>query len=927
MNLRFCQSPDLDNVQHISMPPHSQSTNIKAGQRWISETEPELGLGILLKVEFKRLEITFPAASETRIYALDSAPIRRVSLKTGESLQTATGKEYLVDGVKEQDGLLIYICSDQEIPEAQLADTMSFSKPEDRLLAGHTDPITVFDLRAEALTRQAAVMQSPSRGFIGGRVDLIPHQMYIANEVASRLKPRVLLADEVGLGKTIEACLIMHRLHLTGRADRVLILLPEPLLHQWFVELLRRFNMLFSLFDEERCEAIETGGEGADNPFLDSQLTLCSVDFLANSKKRANQVIAAGWDLLIVDEAHHLEWQPNAASKHYKLVEDLAKKTESLLLLTATPRQLGAEGHFARMRLLDPDKYIDIEHIQEEAQHYEELAKSIELLIAKKPLSKKHKELFSSKSNQIKSYFDTLDQGNETARQPLIQSLLETFGTGRVMFRNTREALSGFPERKAHLTKINSKEEKIQWLVQLLHELGEKKVLLICKSQELSEQLAEQLKSIININCAHFHEGMTLLQRDRSAAYFSEDDGARILICSEIGSEGRNFQFAHHLVLYDLPENPELLEQRIGRLDRIGQSETIKIHVPYIEAEREEQLARWYHDGLDAFEHSLHGATEILKELGGLPKESMSEDEFLQFIKKSQQSRAQIAQQLKKGYDRLLELNSNRPEVSQDRIHDIESHDNDKQSEQFLVRLWDHFGLHVEELSHRSYLLLPGHLITNEFPALPDDGLNITFDRTKALSREDTTFMSWDHPMARVALDLLLTSEAGNSSFAVWEGAPQKSIMLEAHYIIECLAPQSLQSERFLPPTPIQVQVDHTGNNISGQHPSLKGSLRSGDLHRLLNQEAFRKNILPSMLENTSNIAEEDSKKLITSALEKATYTLDLEIKRLIALGEANDHISQDEISALERQKSELIKAISKSRIRLDSIRVIWCQM
>ena len=927
MNLRFCQSPDLDNVQHISMPPHSQSTNIKAGQRWISETEPELGLGILLKVEFKRLEITFPAASETRIYALDSAPIRRVSLKTGESLQTATGKEYLVDGVKEQDGLLIYICSDQEIPEAQLADTMSFSKPEDRLLAGHTDPITVFDLRAEALTRQAAVMQSPSRGFIGGRVDLIPHQMYIANEVASRLKPRVLLADEVGLGKTIEACLIMHRLHLTGRADRVLILLPEPLLHQWFVELLRRFNMLFSLFDEERCEAIETGGEGADNPFLDSQLTLCSVDFLANSKKRANQVIAAGWDLLIVDEAHHLEWQPNAASKHYKLVEDLAKKTESLLLLTATPRQLGAEGHFARMRLLDPDKYVDIERIQEEAQHYEELAKSIELLIAKKPLSKKHKELFSSKSNQIKSYFDTLDQGNETARQPLIQSLLETFGTGRVMFRNTREALSGFPERKAHLTKINSKEEKIQWLVQLLHELGEKKVLLICKSQELSEQLAEQLKSIININCAHFHEGMTLLQRDRSAAYFSEDDGARILICSEIGSEGRNFQFAHHLVLYDLPENPELLEQRIGRLDRIGQSETIKIHVPYIEAEREEQLARWYHDGLDAFEHSLHGATEILKELGGLPKESMSEDEFLQFIKKSQQSRAQIAQQLKKGYDRLLELNSNRPEVSQDRIQDIETHDNDKQSEQFLVRLWDHFGLHVEELSHRSYLLLPGHLITNEFPALPDDGLNITFDRTKALSREDTTFMSWDHPMARVALDLLLTSEAGNSSFAVWEGAPQKSIMLEAHYIIECLAPQSLQSERFLPPTPIQVQVDHTGNNISGQHPSLKGSLRSGDLHRLLNQEAFRKNILPSMLENTSNIAEEGSKKLITSALEKATYTLDLEIKRLIALGEANDHISQDEISALERQKSELIKAISKSRIRLDSIRVIWCQV
>ena len=96
-----------------------------------------------------------------------------------------------------------------------------------------------------------------SRGFVGGRVDLIAHQMSIAGEVAARLVPRVLLADEVGLGKTIEAGLILHRLHLTGRAERILILVPEPLVHQWFVEMLRRFNLLFSIFDEERCASIE----------------------------------------------------------------------------------------------------------------------------------------------------------------------------------------------------------------------------------------------------------------------------------------------------------------------------------------------------------------------------------------------------------------------------------------------------------------------------------------------------------------------------------------------------------------------------------------------------------------------------------------------------------------------------------------------
>jgi ATP-dependent helicase HepA len=84
------------------------------------------------------------------------------------------------------------------------------------------------------------------------------------------------------------------------------------------------------------------------------------------------------------------------------------------------------------------------------------------------------------------------------------------------------------------------------------------------------EDLTEALLDRVDMKIAQFHEELSLLQRDRNAAYFSEEDGAQLLICSEIGSEGRNFQFAHHLVLFDLPENPELLEQRIGRLDRIG---------------------------------------------------------------------------------------------------------------------------------------------------------------------------------------------------------------------------------------------------------------------------------------------------------------------------------------------------------------------
>src|SRR5436190_3479962 len=256
----------------------------KPGQRWVSDTEAELGLGIILKAEYGRVEVYFPAAKERRQYATESAPLRRVRFSAGDKIKTHEGVELIATTVEERGGMLVYHTDTREVPEAELSDTISFSKPEDRLLAGQVDDLATFDLRVEALQRRSRHRQSPARGFAGGRVDLIPHQLSIAGEVAARLVPRVLLADEVGLGKTIEAGLILHRLHLTGRAERILILVPEPLVNQWFVELLRRFNLLFSIFDEERCASIQEHQPDA-NPFLDSQLVLCSIALLSADEK------------------------------------------------------------------------------------------------------------------------------------------------------------------------------------------------------------------------------------------------------------------------------------------------------------------------------------------------------------------------------------------------------------------------------------------------------------------------------------------------------------------------------------------------------------------------------------------------------------------------------------------------------------------
>ncbi|MGV3531650.1 MAG: SNF2-related protein, partial [Chthoniobacteraceae bacterium] len=407
------------------------------GQRWVSDSEPELGLGIVLKAEYGRVEVMFPAANEHRQYALKSAPLRRVEFKEGDRIKLHSGESLAVTSVEERGGLLVYQAAGREVAEAELSDTISFSKPEDRLLIGQVDEPELFQLRVEALRRRSEIRQSPVRGFVGGRVDLLPHQMFIAGEVTSRLAPRVLLADEVGLGKTIEAGLILHRLHLTGRADRVLILVPEPLIHQWFVELLRRFNLLFSIFDEERCESIQQNDEQA-NPFLDSQLVLCSVDFLAGNKERAEQAHAAGWDLLVVDEAHHLEWSVDEPSAAYRLVDDLARITAWVLLLTATPQQLGPEGHFARLRLLDPDRYGSLEEFTEESAHYEQVAKTVDRLLAGKKLTAKERTLFTKDSPRLREHFDALAKGGDAARDRLVRELLEAFGIGRVMFRNTR---------------------------------------------------------------------------------------------------------------------------------------------------------------------------------------------------------------------------------------------------------------------------------------------------------------------------------------------------------------------------------------------------------------------------------------------------------------------------------------------------------
>ena len=940
-----------------------------SGQRWVSESEPELGLGTIMKADSGRVEVEFKGTGETRIYAMDQAPLKRVRFRPGDRVKSQADQEITVKTVIEQSGLLIYVGDNGQLPEGQLSDRVNLHGPKERLFAGNFDNSAAFALRRRSLELLHRMRQSPVRGFVGGRIDLIPHQLYLAQEVARRHAPRVMLSDEVGLGKTIEACLILHRLLLSGRASRILVLVPESLVHQWFVEMLRRFNVWLNIFDAERCGSIETGEPGA-NPFLDDQLVLTSIDFLASDPRRAEQAVTAGWDILVVDEAHHLEWSESAPSRSYQVVEELSRKSAGLLLLTATPEQLGVESHFARLRLLDPDRYSDLASFRAQSKDYQATATVAEKLRGETTLTKKDMASLRrllGQDAQLEHRLAELAQGSAEARQTLLDDLLDMHGPGRVLFRNTRAGMKGFPKRSARFAKLDpgpesehwldqvstefaadsgqaglqpsydlAKDPRILWLVELLQQLDPQKVLLISRTIEKAEALDEALRRHLTIKTGVFHEGLTLLQRDRNAAWFAEPDGARLLICSEIGSEGRNFQFAHHLVLFDLPLNPELLEQRIGRLDRIGQSTDIQIHVPFLAHSPQEVLARWYHEGLNAFESNLEGGNALLHQFGravhdlaleyAVADRNQAEQELEDLLKATKVARQEIRQRLEQGRDRLLEMNSFRPASAQRIIGQIQEQDQEPDLEEYMLDVFDHFGVHIEELAPHTWQLNPVGIITDSFPAMPAEGMIATCDRKRALTREDVGFLTWDHPMVIGAMELLLGSETGNCSFAVLPTPGDRTMLLELIFVLETIATPHLHTDRFLPPTPIRVLMTHKLLDVTDafRDSAWETKLVKGLPHKLTENADIAGRVLPAMFQAAEKVAETRAVTLRHSALNEMNRLIGHEVERLQSLAKLNDHIRPQEIQMALTQQQELETAIQQARLRLDSLRLIW---
>jgi ATP-dependent helicase HepA len=898
----------------------------------------------------------FAKSGVVRNYSTQGAPLARASFRVGQRI-AGRGISFVVERIDLRDGLLVYSGEKRELVEGQLDDEQSLSQADARLMSARVDKPHLYELRKQALLARAAARRSAAWGILSARIDLLPHQLGVVAACMEREHPRALLADEAGLGKTIEAGMLIARMLATGRATRVLIVMPDALLVQWFVEMRRRFQLAFAIIDEERCTATEAADPG-HNPFLDDQLAIVPLAWLAREDTRREQALAAGWDMLVVDEAHHLEWTPEAPSPGYRAIEALATATPSVVLLTATPEQLGRRAHFARLRLLDPARFNDLDRYLEEAGAYAALSAIAERIADAAPLDAREREELCKRFPHDPA-LHALVAAYPGQAEALLAALIDRHGTGRVMYRNRRAAVGGFPERvlviEAPGAEIGEPERdrllaefeddmrgsalhafdyagdpRIPWLVRLLDAHRDDKFLLIATSRAKVEAIDAALRTRTGAPIASFHSDMTLLQRDRAAAWFAQPEGARLLLCSEIGSEGRNFQFAHRLVLWDLPLDPDLVEQRIGRLDRIGQRHPITLHVPSIPGSAQEVLLRWHADGTRVLRECPADGRELLRRFGTevvriarahAATDEADDPELDALVAATASAHAELSEAIRAGRDRLLELAAQHAGGTA-LLGAMRTADNDTPTHALMQECFEPFGVLAEDLGDGSIVLDPEFLSTDALTGFGDGPRRVTFDRALALAREELDLLRMDHPLVAGAFDLLLTGEFGNAAFLVDPALPARSVLLEAVYVVECVADVRLDTPRHLPPTPFAVCVD-SRLSMRDYVPSAPSLLRARE--RALDIARYRRylaQLVPPMLEKADALAAERALDITGTAVAQARGALDARVQRLQALAAINASVTAEEIADAEAAREAILAALARARPRLDAVRM-----
>ena len=612
--------------------------------------------------------------------------------------------------------------------------------PAEQLGAGRWGGPEDFSLRTETVKLDLERRADALGALFASRVYVKPHQVSVAHQILSAAAPRFVLADEVGLGKTIEAGLVLSALLHAGLVKRCLVVAPSHLTVQWLAELFHKFNLLFTLMDPDRAADVAASESAIDpevaralgisvpveeaprSPWVRHPLVITSLEWLARSREVADEAAEANWDLVIIDEAHHLR-----GARAYQVATALAGRSWGLLLLTATPLQLDPAEYHALLRLVDPAPAATEEELRARLARQGDLSQEVRALLAGD----------AAAAGRIAALFPDDAELAKLRGEPLFAHLAESYGLSARLLRNRRAIVGGFTPRI--LTKVpvelSARERALEKdvrgalasarelpsgavLAGLLRRLGSsppalsaglaaahdkglralapratelasegrdskleafrallsgsgplagEKVLVFAEAREtidyLRLALARPGEGFQPLEALAYVGDLSPADRDKLVARFRDPDGPRVLLCTELGGEGRNFQHCNVLVNYDLAWSPAAIEQRIGRIDRIGQSRDVRIYAFRPEGTLAARVLDLLDEAVGVFTEPVGGLDPVLEtveaELAALGSRAADDEaEWTRVLtglaKRVSAARAEVA----RAYDPLLDRRS-----------------------------------------------------------------------------------------------------------------------------------------------------------------------------------------------------------------------------------------------------------------------------
>jgi ATP-dependent helicase HepA len=741
-------------------------------QRVRHRFNPDLGLGRVIAVEGRELVVEFPAVDTVLRLAASTDALQPLEFVPGARAHLAPDDEPVLVDTPLGDAT-VRLADGRVVAEDDLWPVEAEESWFEHLAEGRVDALEDVVNRLGALELNEIRQADGLGSFLGGRIRIFPHQLHVA-ERATRSHPvRWLLADEVGLGKTVEACLILNHLVHTREIERTLVVAPETLTVQWLGELWRKYHQVFVLLDEKRLADVRRDYGDDFNPFDAHRQVVLGLDMLTGHPRLTEQAVAAGVDLLVVDEAHHLRRPPgHPGNAEYRAIAPITRAAPHVLLLTATPLEEDAHGFFRLLQLLRPEE-LSGDGFEERLARREPLPPCTS--------ATRRADVGGLPPRQPHGV-DIEDPGGWGALARLQEQALGLEASNAVAARRKADVVwrataspasvaavvdRNRPPWATLLEQAEGSDPRVEWLAgrgRAWRDRDEKTLVFVAHRESL-EMLRAAMSRLGQVRTGVFHEDLSPTQRDIEVAQFRMESGPSMLVSTECGGEGRNFEFCHRLVLFDLPWNPLTVEQRIGRLDRIGRDRPVEIVYFRPPGGLGRSVVELY-EGLGLFREAL-GSLE--RELEAVPEAIRQRAVAGQTGLEPHETDALI-DEARTGADRIrtaayheLHREPYTPQIGRALLARV-PRGLEELTEEVVVGACERLGMHVERQRGEAVygVEFGNHATVDHLPGVPG-GSNFlgTFDRVEGVARETIDFFASGHALVEGVLAQLDESARG----------------------------------------------------------------------------------------------------------------------------------------------------------------------